>query len=401
MKRTNHSPSTGLIGSLAMLCLAMVLLVAGFISAKDGDKNLPVTGAEAGVTAVDSVSFDAQYIRTDGYHEDVEYPVVKVIRSVEELNAYYNATKDKYDLERKDKVYSDTTIGFLDACDKYDAAYFEDKILVMVLLEEGSGSIRHEVKSFGMGEDGKCHISIDSIVPEAGTADMAEWHILIEPAEGTIVTESDVAVYIDGINPLTQDKRAQHARGYANIFLDIPYDWEYETESADGKNDFCISFWPSGKTKGKISVWYYEAFGVCGTGLKEEKIKLGKYEAYRGTYEGDKLWDFISFRGLAGSYVVINEGAEAWWEDYGEEAMEILETLTLAEDIITEAEAIRIARESTDTSFDTARATFDSASGIWTVTLSNENAQGSIYVCNITSEGKVLDIAIGDGKENE
>lgn len=71
------------------------------------------------------VNYDVQYIRTNGYHEGTEYPLVKIIRSVDELNAYYKANKDMYDLERRDKVYSDTTIGFLNACDKYDKAYFE------------------------------------------------------------------------------------------------------------------------------------------------------------------------------------------------------------------------------------------------------------------------------------
>lgn len=65
------------------------------------------------------INFDAQYIRTNGSHENVEYPVVRIIRSVRELNAYYEAYKEEYDLERKDNVYSDETIGFLDACDQY------------------------------------------------------------------------------------------------------------------------------------------------------------------------------------------------------------------------------------------------------------------------------------------
>ena len=35
------------------------------------------------------VDFVPQYIRTNGYHKDVEYPVVKIIRSVDGLKAYY------------------------------------------------------------------------------------------------------------------------------------------------------------------------------------------------------------------------------------------------------------------------------------------------------------------------
>ena len=142
-----------------------------------------------------SVSFISRYIRTDGYDEDAKYPDVKIIRSVGELHEYYSANKDKYNLERKDEVYSDTTIGFLDACDKYDEAYFENQILVMVLLEEGSGSVRHNVESVKVAQDDKLYISICAVVPEVGTCDMAEWYILIEPEEGIdVVNEADVIV---------------------------------------------------------------------------------------------------------------------------------------------------------------------------------------------------------------
>ena len=144
-----------------------------------------------------SVSFISRYIRTDGYDEDAKYPDVKIIRSVGELYEYYSANKDKYNLERKDKVYSDTTIGFLDACDKYDEKYFENQILVMVLLEEGSGSVRHNVESVKVAQDDKLYISICAIVPEVGTCDMAEWHILIEPEKGIdVVNEEDVIVNV-------------------------------------------------------------------------------------------------------------------------------------------------------------------------------------------------------------
>ena len=168
------------------------------------------------------VDFVPQYIRTNGYHKDVEYPVVKIIRSVDGLKAYYNASKDKYDLERKDKVYSDTTIGFLDACDKYNEAYFEKQILVMVLLEEGSGSNRHNVDNVKLGSDGKLYISIRSIIPEVGTSDMAAWHILIEPeADIDVASESDVIVYLDGVNPKIQSTTARESGNYSNILRSL------------------------------------------------------------------------------------------------------------------------------------------------------------------------------------
>lgn len=51
------------------------------------------------LSMTETVSFEAQYIRTDGYHESMEYPMVRVIHSVEELKAYYDSNKDIYNLE--------------------------------------------------------------------------------------------------------------------------------------------------------------------------------------------------------------------------------------------------------------------------------------------------------------
>lgn len=135
------------------------------------------------------VAFEAQYIRTDGYHEDVEYPYAVMITSAAQLDRYYEQNKFKYDLERREKVYSDSTIGFLDAADKYDEAFFKDKKLVMIILEEGSGSVRHKVTRVG-NEAGRLYVSVERIVPEMGTDDMAKWHIILELDRGVNVKKA-------------------------------------------------------------------------------------------------------------------------------------------------------------------------------------------------------------------
>lgn len=132
-KRTVHSA----IAKLSEDKRVVIHLWVEFTVTRIGD-----TSGDVKKTFVD---FVPQYIRTNGYYEDVEYPVVKIIRSVDELNSYYNENKEKYSLERREDPASDSTIGFLDACDKYNAEYFEKQILVMVLLEEGSGSVARTV----------------------------------------------------------------------------------------------------------------------------------------------------------------------------------------------------------------------------------------------------------------
>lgn len=129
-------------------------------------------------------AFIAQYIRTNGYHEDVEYPVVTVIRSPEELEAYREANEDRYDLAQ------------WDVAERYDASYFEANALLLVLLEEPSGSNRHEVRGVTVGENG-IEIGIDRILPEIGTTDMAEWHIFIEIAAEDLVSDEIAVLFED------------------------------------------------------------------------------------------------------------------------------------------------------------------------------------------------------------
>lgn len=343
------------------------------------------------------VDFVPQYIRTNGYHEDVEYPVVKIIRSVDELNAYYNANKDKYNLERRSDPASDSTIGFLNACDKYTAEYFENQILVMVLLEEGSGSIRHNVDNVKYGSDGKLYVSVRRYVPEAGTDDMAEWHILIEPEKDiAVANESDIVVYLDGVNQKTKPNTVYESGPYSNITLTIPYDWEYTTERGNNPDDYCISFWPADQTEGKIEIWYYTAFGVCGTGLEEKEITVGEYEAWQGTYDNKKVWDFISFRGMPGSYVAMNEGADKWWSQYGDEAMQILSSVKIAENILTEQQIIDLAKKDVTVEYNQTSARFDTENGLWTVSFSKKNTAGGDQVFTITHEGKIIDVEYGE-----
>lgn len=59
---------------------------------------------------------------------------------------------------------------------EYDAVFFEDHVLAVVYLEEGSGSIAHEVTMVRrVGETIKIHIRRE--IPEVGTCDMAYWTV--------------------------------------------------------------------------------------------------------------------------------------------------------------------------------------------------------------------------------
>lgn len=165
-----------------------------------GDNELQQEAASAPGAAVggdpQSWVYQKQYIRTNGGDENTEYPFYEVIRSREELNRYYEEHKDIYDLERRETVYADSSIGFLDACDRYDDAFFARRDLIILVLEEGSGSVRHEIQGVRPCYDNSWQLIGRRIVPEVCTDDMAQWHILIEIDKNLIGENETIIIEI-------------------------------------------------------------------------------------------------------------------------------------------------------------------------------------------------------------
>ena len=128
--------------------------------------------------ALEAVPFQAQYVRTDHYVEGAEYPQSRLVRSREELLAFYNEFLGGDSLMRASGPASAVPSEF----EFYDEDFFLDRSLIVVRLEEGSGSNRHEVTDVLL-DSGAYLVQITRILPGpgyAGTCDMAEWHILIE-----------------------------------------------------------------------------------------------------------------------------------------------------------------------------------------------------------------------------
>ena len=117
-----------------------------------------------------------------------------VIESVDELDEYIKTNMDVHGLHHKEKVYEDTTIGFVDAVEEYDEEWFKEKTLVIVLLIESSGSIRHKVTKASV-KDGTMEVNITKKIPEIGTCDMAGWHVLVETEKVEI---EEISVVVDG-----------------------------------------------------------------------------------------------------------------------------------------------------------------------------------------------------------
>ena len=104
---------------------------------------------------------------------------------------------------------------------------------------------------------------------------------------------------------------------------------ELDDEAIDAGISAGITFWPLGREEGKLFFGYYpDLFAVCGTGLQTTEIMLAGQKATVGTYDDRPLWDFIRF---GEHFAVWGQGHEAWWAEYREKAMEILDSAKFEE----------------------------------------------------------------------
>lgn len=209
MKQKKWFLPVSIVGGAILLCIVAVLTFGAVLSAKgfgiskgrlhfaeNGEYQI---GSDGSLLFAQEVDFDAQYIRTGTRNYEGPFPAVAIIHSADELTAYYEDNKDQFYLERREDYGNDFTMGYLDACDKYDANFFENNALIFIVLEEGSGSTRHSIETVKVDIDGNLHVNIRSIVPEVGTCDMAYWHIMTEvPKDKAPEKADDVVVHYNG-----------------------------------------------------------------------------------------------------------------------------------------------------------------------------------------------------------
>ncbi len=181
---------------------------------------------------------------------------------------------------------------------------------------------------------------------------------------------------------------AEFERGY--VYMELPlYDgWEHDIiEDGEG-----IRFWKSGDEDKYAQLLYYDMFGVCGTGLKEESIELTSgEEANVGYYDGGKDWSFIHYCDAPGDYAATNcglEGADA------ESALAMLQQAAVGPVGVGRAEIEQAVRDAAqDIPYDRmSRPVFGAEDGTWTVELYAEGADAPMAIVTADISGKVLSI---------
>jgi len=121
------------------------------------------------------LTFQASYIRTGGYSNEKEYPIITICKTLEELKAHEGKISGVKLLSAP--MNSENSVQSVEK--KYDEDFFSSKALIAITLKETSGSIRHEVQKVLKNND-EITVYIGRDVPEIGTMDMAEWTIYVE-----------------------------------------------------------------------------------------------------------------------------------------------------------------------------------------------------------------------------
>ena len=199
--------------------------------------------------------------------------------------------------------------------------------------------------------------------------------------------------------PVFEGEAVYNSHGYANMCLTIPEGWEYEiTEYSPETGNFGIVFRPEGEQVGSLSLICQNGWGVCGTGLEMETDFFGNYEAGVGTYNGDEHWNFIRLRYLPGDYVFLNTGADIWYSQHEKEIEEILNSVVVADGIMSYTQAEEIALEwaqQLETGvYEVARHRFTMDDGVWEILLGAINNTGPDHTIHIFPDSSIKEVVL-------
>lgn len=121
------------------------------------------------------------------------------------------------------------------------------------------------------------------------------------------------------------------------ISLSLPEGWKFDlcpAESGDLHSGmYGIRFYPEGVENGGVELVYTDSFGVCGTGLETKETMIAGMPVSIGTYDGNEYWGFITFQEDYEGIVVLTYFADDWWDGYGDQVLDILNTLSFDQSV--------------------------------------------------------------------
>ncbi|MDD4066673.1 MAG: hypothetical protein PHH22_01690 [Clostridia bacterium] len=124
------------------------------------------------------LNFEQTLIKTGAYFNEIEGSTAKIIKSILDINEYVLTYNDEQ-LKNELKIYNDT--------------YFLEKTLVIIAIQESSGSNWNTLKTLKI-IDNKLICSVVRHQPEVGTCDMAMNYILVQVDKKDIINVKNVVI---------------------------------------------------------------------------------------------------------------------------------------------------------------------------------------------------------------
>ena len=190
---------------------------------------------------------------------------------------------------------------------------------------------------------------------------------------------------------------AEYTAGHVDMALTIPDGWAWETVEEDGQAGLRFRKTDDGAADFRLTCWL-DGYGICGTGVTERELTLsGGQRVWQYTEEiGENIWVNIAFQDTPGSYVCMpgENGVmdKAAWDACRDTVLAILGTAQIGRGILTEQEAVELAKTEYDGDYDTAWGRYDVTTGCWAVTFSKGTAGGGNAVVRyVGNDGTVSD----------
>lgn len=196
----------------------------------------------------------------------------------------------------------------------------------------------------------------------------------------------------------------EYSHQYTNMKLELPADWEYDIMAA-GDDDigtvdepakyFGIQFWPKAQPSMTINFYYrVNGIGLCGTGVTFEDVAFANGLTATKCTEGlsDNFWFLLIYHDVPGTYTAECAISKDLWSEYENAVMSILESVEIGKNILSETEAIEIAKAECTVSYNTVRAYFDYAEGVWEIHFSTDHMADGEQTIWIDAQGEIRDI---------
>lgn len=125
------------------------------------------------------ISYRAYNVKTHLYIEQMQSPQIDVLDTLQQLYDYSN-------------VFSAQNLD--EKLDKYTNTFFDNKSLIVITIQEGSGSITNSIGNVRKTNASTLDVTVNRKVPEVGTMDMAMHHLIIEVSKKDMKNITNILV---------------------------------------------------------------------------------------------------------------------------------------------------------------------------------------------------------------